>query len=98
MKTLSSVLGSGDGLNQRYVLQFRLGALELERTRRARERKAAIGRIKEIDARQGEIDGLMRKYRDTLGVTSTDASAGGETPVSAGSEAGKTRRVLRYGD
>ncbi|MBI5524882.1 MAG: hypothetical protein HY897_00965, partial [Deltaproteobacteria bacterium] len=55
IKTLSSVLCSGVHLNERHVHEFKLGALELERARRARERQSAIRRIKDIDARLAEV-------------------------------------------
>ena len=97
IKTLSAVVSSGDGLNERHVLQFRLGALELECTRRRRERHAAFKRIKDIDARLAEIDALIHKCRETLDGTGVDAAAKRGASNRAVETAGKRRHVLRYG-
>ncbi len=97
IKTLSFMLGSGVHGNERHVHLFRMGALELEIARRTRERQAAIRRIKEADARLVEIDALIRKHQEPLGIVRADASAGDEAPARAGNGASKTRRVVRYG-
>ncbi|MBI5481156.1 MAG: hypothetical protein HY906_20025 [Deltaproteobacteria bacterium] len=97
VKTLSSVLGCGVHSHERHVRQFQLGALELERTRRGREKQAALRRIKDIEARLVEVDALIRKHHEELGVTSAGAPAGGQAPARAGEATGATRRVLRYG-
>ena len=55
IKTLASILGTGAHSNERHVHQFQLASLELERTRRARERQSALRRIKDIDERLVEI-------------------------------------------
>ena len=50
----------------RYVLQFQLGVLELERTRRAQEYLAARRKIEEIEQRLRQLDALIRERQDTL--------------------------------
>ena len=81
---------------------FQLAALELERTRRAREKQAAIRRLSDLDARLEAIDVLIRKRHEALSITSTDRAAAGPAPscpgdARAGEPTAKTRRVLRYG-
>lgn len=98
VKTHSSVFGSGAHSNERHVQQFQLAALELERTRRSREKEAALRRLADLEARLGEIEALMIKRREALGLVSgdqpdTERKAGrkerGEAPA-------EPRRVLRY--
>ena len=77
--------------------QFQLASLELERTRRAREKQAAARRIGDIDARLVEIDGLIRKHQDALALNRPE----GPDPerVAAGPDRGPAagkRHVLRY--
>jgi hypothetical protein len=97
IKTLSSVFCSGVHSNERHVHQFQLAALELERTRRTRERQAAIRRIKDLDARCAEVDALIRKHKEALGGVSANPPAEGEPSARASEAVSKTRRVLRYG-
>lgn len=100
IKTHSSILGSGAHSNERHVHQFQLASLELERTRRGREKKAALRRIADIDARLAEIDVLIRRHQEALGVT---CGAGGDAPAAEravpqnnADTASEKRRVLRY--
>ena len=97
IKTLSSVLGSGVHSNERHVRQFQLGALELERTRRSRERQAALRRIKDLEERLAQIDALISKHQESLRITGTGAAAGARAPARAAETTSAARRVLRYG-
>lgn len=97
IKTLSAVLGCGVHSNERHVHQFQLAALELEATRRSRERAAAIRRVRDLDARLAEIDARIRKHQEALGLTRADSTAGGEALAPARDAPSKTRRVVRYG-
>ena len=97
IRTLSSVLCSGVHSNERHVHQFQLGALELERTRRLRERRSALRRIEELDARLAHIDALMRKRQEALGVANAEAPASGEDSAPSAEAASEPRRVVRYG-
>ena len=98
IKTLASILGSGCHSNERHVHQFQLASLELERTRRAREKQAAFRRIKDVDARIAEIDGLIRKHQDALNLKVGEVPSQGH-PAAArnnGEAAPERRRVLHY--
>jgi hypothetical protein len=93
IRTLSAVLGAGIHANERHVHQFQLASLEFERTRRCRERDAAVKRIREIDRLLVEIDETMRRHQEALGLKSdasdpSKASTSGDTPAKP--------RVLRY--
>lgn len=72
IKTYSAIRGCGVHSNERHVHQFQIGTLELERSRRDRERQAAMERIKNIDARIIEIDLLIQKHQVALSGTSHD--------------------------
>lgn len=98
VRTHSSVFGSGAHSNERHVHMFQLAALELERTRRSREKQTALRRLGDLETRLGEIEALMVTRREALGLVSGDQpdterkaarNAGGK--ASAG-----PRRVLRY--
>jgi hypothetical protein len=93
IKTLSAIRGSGVYSNERHVHQFQLASLELERSRRMREKNAALGRIEDVDCRLVEIDRLIVRHQAALGLL-----AGGETqPMTEPREAAERRRhTLRY--
>ena len=50
----------------RYVVQFQLGVLELERTRREQERVAARRKVEEIEQRLRQLDALIRERQEML--------------------------------
>jgi len=50
----------------RHVVQFQLGVLELERTRREQERRTAQQKIDQVERRLRQIDALIRERQDTL--------------------------------
>lgn len=94
IKTLSAVRGCGVHSNERHVYQFQLGALELERTRRLREKQAAIIRIVSLDGRLLEIEAAIRRHQEALGTTS---GVGRASPVlKTRTGASERRRTLRY--
>jgi len=97
IRTHSSILKSGTHSDERHVHQFQLASLELELTRRSREKQAALRRIADIDARLAEIDVLIRKHQEALGLTSQNGT-GEERPRARENEnpASEKRRVLRY--
>jgi len=98
VKTHSSVLGSGAHSNERHVHQFQLAALELEHTRRVRDKQAARRRLAEIEARLVEIAELMAKRREALGLVLEDQPDTERTTVrkESGETPPEARRVLRY--
>jgi hypothetical protein len=100
IKSHSAVLGGGSQANERHVHQFQLAALELERTRRNREKQAALRRVGEIDRMLSEIEKVMRQHQAALGLKDLEASEPGEGPATAkereGEGTGAKRRVLRY--
>jgi len=83
IKTLAAARNSGTHSNERHVHQFQIATLELERTRRAQEMKAALARIAKLEARLAEIDGAIGKHLKALGM-SVPTSAGMPAPSSAG--------------
>jgi hypothetical protein len=50
----------------RHVVQFQLGVLELERTRREHERRAAMQKVAEVEQRLRQIDAQIRERQDVL--------------------------------
>jgi hypothetical protein len=97
VKTLGFLRGSGAHGKDQHVFLFRLATLELERSRRMREREAAAKRIRAIDFRLAEVERLVNSENEALGVMRTSGAAGGKSPVSGAAAAGRARRVLRYG-
>lgn len=93
IKTLAAVRGSGVHSNERHVHQFQIASLELEKSRRARERQAAMNRITTIDARLIEIDALIQKHQEALGVTN---GASDKPMPETKAAANEQRRTLRY--
>jgi hypothetical protein len=99
IKTHAAVLGGGSQANERHVHQFQLAALELERTRRTREKQAALRRVGDIDRVLLEIEKVMRQHQAALGLRALETGAPGEEPgvkEGEGEAAGPKRRVLKY--
>jgi hypothetical protein len=51
---------------QRHVVQFQLGVLELERTRREQERQTARRKIAQVEHRLRQLDTLIRERQHVL--------------------------------
>jgi len=51
---------------QRHVVQFQLGVLELERTRREQERQTARRKIAQVEQRLRQLDTLIRERQHAL--------------------------------
>jgi hypothetical protein len=97
IKTHSAVLGGGSQASERHVHQFQLAALELERTRRTREKQAALRRVGDIDRMLSEIEKVMSQHQAALGLRGLETGAPGEgAAVKEGEAAGPKRRVLKY--
>jgi len=58
----------GPATRPRHVQQFQLAVLELERTRKLEERRVALRRIAELNARLGELELLMGALQHALAV------------------------------
>jgi len=85
---IKTVAGRSSDRNKRsYANYFKMGALELERWRRAQERKAAADRVAEVDRRLRDIDGEMQALQDGLPPLST------ESPAAARRRPGADRRT-----
>ncbi len=98
IKTHSAATG-GSAPNERHVHQFQLAALEFERTRRTREKQAALRRVGDIDRVLSEIEKVMRRHQTALGLTEVEGEpppAEGPAAAREGEAAGPKRRVLRY--
>lgn len=95
IRTLASVLGTGAHSNERHVHQFQLASLELERTRRAREKQAAVRRIMDIDARLVEIDERIRSHQEALGLKRDEEASQGQPAARDNGEAGPGHRAAR---
>ena len=97
IKTLSSVLGCGVHSDERHVHLFQLATLELERTRRSRERATAIRRIRDIDQRLAEIEAIIGRHQAALGVARAYTPVQRDTLEPAGEVTVPKAKVLRYG-
>jgi hypothetical protein len=97
IKTLAATRNSGVHSNERHVHQFQIATLELERTRRGQEMKAALARIASLEARLAEIDGQIAQHQKALGLTIPPvpvSSASLTSEPQPGSE--ERRRKFRY--
>lgn len=93
--------GSGGAVarpKERHVLQFKIGCLELERSRRATEKAVALERIRGIDARLAAIDAEIGKHHGDLGYAVSLAHDPGTGVIEDRVQgAGQPRRMIRYG-
>jgi hypothetical protein len=89
IRTHAAVQGSCSHSNERHVIQFQLAALELERTRRNREKEAALRRVRDIDRMLLEIEEIMRRNHEILGLSVPEGITPAEMPATK-------RQVLRY--
>jgi len=80
IRTLAATRNSGVHSNERHVHQFQIATLELERTRRAQEVKAAMARIASLEARLAEIDTLIAKHQKALGMITPEPPAASLPP------------------
>ena len=97
IKTLSAVRGGGVHSNERHMHQFKIASLELEKSRRGRERQAVMNRIKNVEARLLEIDALIRQNQQALNVTNgANDDPLPATKAGANAAANGKRRTLRY--
>ncbi|MBI5419293.1 MAG: hypothetical protein HZA60_04325 [Deltaproteobacteria bacterium] len=74
--------GRVDQISVPYRAFMRIGALEMEKARRGLERKSAMQRIKDIDARFREIEAEKAALLETMGGRDRKASMeSGSEPV-----------------
>jgi hypothetical protein len=95
IRTLASVRGCGVHSNERHVHQFQIASLELERSRRLRERQCAMNRVNDIDARLREVDALMLKHQEALGI-SVDERGCDKPQQEIRVAVSREKRILRY--
>ncbi len=90
LNNIRTLSGRVDQLSLPYRAYMQITCLEMEKSRRDRERKTASKRVEEIDARLGEIDQekqeLFRAVAPRQRASGAPAGPGGEarTPASAG--------------
>jgi hypothetical protein len=65
-RTMAVVRGSGVHSKDRHVKAFQIASLELERTRRVRELKAARDRIATLGEHLREVDETIARYQREL--------------------------------
>lgn len=76
IKTLARLKKSGASSGDRHVRHFQVASLEIERTRRLKERQEAVARLESTDRRLREIEDLLGGHYEALGL-----SAGPSAPV-----------------
>ncbi len=74
----------------KHVHHFQLASIELERSRRERERAGALERVAHIEERLAELEEMVRQHQRALGI----GNSGQSTP-SRGAPLDR-RRTLRY--
>lgn len=65
---------------QRHVVQFQLGVLELERTRREQEKETARQKIAQVDRRLQQLDALIRERQAILDRDRRNGTASNQRP------------------
>ena len=93
IKTIAALRGSGVHSGERHVHQFQIASLELEKSRRTREREATMKRVSTLDARLAEIEATIRKHQDALGIPGAVPEGPAAQTRTAATE---KRRTLRY--
>ena len=84
------------GANGRsYANFFQMGALELERWRRLKEKEAATARVSEINRRIDEIEAEMAPLREGVGLKTSSNVAVGDAPLRA-ARLGRRGVALKY--
>lgn len=79
----------------KHVHHFQLASIELERSRRERERAGAIERVAQLEERLAELEELVRQHQRALGIGNDDKDDGGQSAPTRGTPLEK-RRTLRY--
>lgn len=79
----------------KHVHHFQLASIELERSRRERERVAALERVAHIEERLAELEELLRQHQRALGIGKDDKDDGGPPAPTRGTPS-ERRRTLRY--
>lgn len=98
VRTLAGAGGIAARPRERHVLLFKIGCLELERSRRLKEKEAALDRIRGIDARICVIDAEIRGHHENLGYGDSLSAARNAVAVENDSPgSGRPRRTIRYG-
>lgn len=72
VKSLASIKKSGSHSGDRHVRHFQVASLEMERSRRLKDREDAARRVQEHDLRLDAIDVLLREHYDALGLVNGD--------------------------
>lgn len=72
VKSLASLKKSGSHSGDRHVRHFQVASLEMERSRRLKDREDAMQRLLAHDKRLDEIDVLLRGHYDALGLVDGD--------------------------
>lgn len=89
IKTLACLKKSGASGSGRHVRHFQVASLEIERTRRLKERRETVSRLEATDQRLREIEELLRGHHEALGFTTGDGAPGdGTTPAFGGTSRG----------
>lgn len=84
VKGLASLQKTGATSGARHVRHFQVASLEIERSRRARERKDMIERLRATEQRLDEIDDLLHGHYVALGLQEgADGAAEGAAPPDA---------------
>jgi hypothetical protein len=112
VKSLASLKKSGTHSGGRHVRHFQVASLEMERSRRLKDRDDALQRLQAHEKRLDEIDVLLRGHYDALGLVDgedlrneSQARPSGVAPMNgfartAGAPpetSGAPRRMVLYG-
>ncbi len=99
LNSIRTLSGSGDGIARPHKIFLKISCLEMERSRRGKEREAAGKRIDAIDERLQEIDAekkallhLLPPDADSVGAP----VAGRQTAQRTSSPRGKRGSAFRY--
>jgi len=93
IRTLSGSIATGAHSKELHIHHFKIGCLELERTRKLTEKQAAEKRIQGIDVRLREIEAEIRRRQSLLARTRADEVQHGKAPKR---DERSRRKVFRY--
>lgn len=94
LKDIRTLSGSGDGIALPHKVYLKISCLEMERSRRGKEREAARKRVEDVDRRMEAIDA---EEKALLQLLPQEAERGGETLPDRQTEQRTSRRRGKRG-
>jgi hypothetical protein len=103
IRTIGGIQGKRNDKGEAHVHQFHIACLELERTRRLKEKEAAMQRVENLDLRLAEIDADMVHHQESIALiragrppAPTPRRASSAAQMAAAPPEQRAKKTLRY--